>query len=114
MKKKKSSPFDTIVYSTDPSFRLPEEASTEVTLPPGEQVLRLSLDKKQRAGKVVTLITGFIGADADLQVLGKQLRNHCGTGGSAKEGEVIIQGDQREKALQWLMKNGYKQTKRIG
>lgn len=114
MKKKKSSPFDTIVYSTDPSFQKPEEESPEETLPSGDQVLRVLLDKKQRAGKVVTLITGFRGNDADLQVLGKQLRNHCGTGGSAKEGEVIIQGDQREKVFQWLLKNGYKQTKRIG
>lgn len=112
--KKKPSSLQGIVYSTDPNFRPAEEEAIVETLPPGEQPLRILLDKKQRAGKVVTLVTGFMGNDTDLQALGKQLRNHCGTGGSAKDGEVIVQGDQREKVNQWLLKNGYRLVKRIG
>ncbi len=112
--KKKPSSLQGIVYSTDPNFRPAEEEAIVETLPPAEQPLRILLDKKQRAGKVVTLVTGFMGNDADLQALGKQLRNHCGTGGSAKDGEVIVQGDQREKVNQWLLKNGYRLVKRIG
>jgi translation initiation factor 1 len=112
--KKKSPSSHGIVYSTDPSFRPDEEEITAATLPPAEQPLRILLDKKQRAGKVVTLVTGFIGNDTDLQSLGKQLRNYCGTGGSAKDGEVMVQGDQREKVNQWLQKNGYRLAKRVG
>ena len=114
MKKKNRLTGNGIVYSTDPSFSPePEEQSVE-TLIPGEQLLRISLDTKQRAGKVVTLITGFIGSDADLEALGKQLRNYCGTGGSAKEGIMLVQGDQREKVMQYLQKQGYKKAKKIG
>ncbi|MFM9021335.1 MAG: translation initiation factor [Sediminibacterium sp.] len=112
--KKKSSSSHGIVYSTDPAFRPDEEETPIETLPPAEQPLCILLDKKQRAGKVVTLVTGFIGNDADLQSLGKQLRNFCGTGGSAKDGEVIVQGDQSEKVSQWLGKNGYRLAKRVG
>ena len=102
------------VYSTDPAFQYQhnDEAPAE-TLTPAQQKLRIKLDTKQRAGKAVTLITGFVGKDEDLQTLGKQLRNHCGTGGSAKDGEIIVQGDQRDKVLQWLLKNGYSGTKKI-
>jgi translation initiation factor 1 len=115
MKKKIFSSSHGIVFSTDPSFVPPREDLPPIeTLAPAVQPLKILLDKKQRAGKVVTLITGFIGSDTDLQWLGKQLRNHCGTGGSIKEGEILIQGDQREKAEQWLLKNGYRQTRRIG
>jgi len=114
MKKKNRLTGNGIVYSTDPSFSPePEEQSVE-TLIPGEQLLRISLDTKQRAGKVVTLITGFIGSDADLEALGKQLRNYCGTGGSAKEGIMLVQGDQQEKVMQYLQKQGYKKAKKIG
>ena len=102
------------VFSTDPNFRFEEEEqAAQDTLPPVQQKLRVILDKKQRAGKAVTLVTGFIGAEEDLEDLGKKLKNFCGTGGSVKDGEIIIQGDQREKILQWLLKNGYKQTKKI-
>jgi translation initiation factor 1 len=65
------------------------------------------LETKHRAGKAATIVTGFVGLDADLQALGKQLKTHCGTGGSAKDGEIIIQGDQREKVRTWLLKQGY-------
>lgn len=113
---KKSKP-DTFgfVYSTDPNFHFEEEQGAALeTLPPGQQKLRVKLETKHRGGKTVTLIESFVGTDEDLQILGKQLKNHCGTGGSAKDNEIIIQGDQREKVLQYLIKNGYKQTKKIG
>jgi translation initiation factor 1 len=71
------------------------------------QPLRLRLETKHRAGKAVTVVTGFVGRDEDLQALGKQLKTYCGTGGSAKDGEIIIQGDQREKVRGWLLKQGY-------
>jgi translation initiation factor 1 len=102
------------VFSTDPSFRFEEEDQTTVeTLAPNQQKLRIRLDTKQRAGKAVTLVTGFIGKEEDLEVLGKQVKNFCGTGGSVKDGEAIVQGDQRDKVLQWLLKNGYSGTKKI-
>ena len=80
------------------------------TLPVGEQKLKLSLDKKHRAGKVVTLITGFSGKEEDIEQLGKELKSFCGTGGSVKDGIIIIQGDNREKIFQKLTGNGYKQV----
>jgi len=101
------------VYSTDPNFSFEEERSNAETLPAAQQKLKVRLDTKHRAGKAVTLIEGFIGKDEDLQELGKKLKSFCGTGGSARDGEIIIQGDQREKVMQWLMKNGYKQTKKV-
>jgi translation initiation factor 1 len=102
------------VFSTDPSFRFEEEDQTAAeTLAPNQQKLRIRLDTKQRAGKAVTLVTGFIGKEEDLEVLGKQVKNFCGTGGSVKDGEAIVQGDQRDKVLQWLLKNGYSGTKKI-
>ena len=97
------------VYSTDPNFNYEAAPQEEQdTLPAAQQRLRLILDTKQRAGKAVTLVTGFIGKTEDLEELGKKLRNYCGTGGSVKDGEILIQGDQREKALQFLQKQGYK------
>ncbi len=101
------------VYSTDPNFSFAEEQSNAETLPAAQQKLRIKLDTKHRAGKAVTLIEGFVGKEEDLQELGKKLKSFCGTGGSAKDGEIIVQGDQREKVMQWLMKNGYKQIKKI-
>jgi translation initiation factor 1 len=102
------------VFSTDPSFRFEEEEQApQETLTPVQQKLRIRLDTKQRAGKAVTLVTGFIGKEEDLEDLGKKLKNFCGTGGSVKDGEAIIQGDQRDKVLQWLIKNGYANTKKI-
>ena len=113
MSKKKLS-FDGIVFSTNPDFKTDsDEKEIANTLPPGQQVLRARLETKHRAGKAVTLVTGFVGREEDLETLGKQLKNFCGTGGSVKDGEIIVQGDQRDKVLQWLLKNGYKQTKRV-
>jgi translation initiation factor 1 len=101
------------VYSTDPNFSFKEERESIETLQPAQQKLRIRLDTKQRAGKAVTLVQGFIGKEEDLEELGKKLKNFCGTGGSVKDGEIIIQGDQREKVMQWLVKNDYIQAKKI-
>ena len=78
-----------------------------------KQKLRVRLDTKRRAGKAVTLIEGFAGSQKDLEELGKKLKTYCGTGGSVKDNQIIIQGDQREKVIQWLKKNGYSQAKKI-
>ena len=115
MSKKNKGDKNGFVFSTDPNFRFEEEEQNAAeTLPPAQQKLKVKLETKHRGGKTVTLIEGFIGTEEDLETLGKSLKNFCGTGGSAKDGEIIIQGDQREKVLQWLMKNGYKNAKRIG
>lgn len=103
------------VFSTDPNFKFNEEPEEVLeTLSPAQQKLRVRLDIKQRAGKAVTLIEGFTGKQDDLEDLGKKLKNFCGTGGSVKDGEIIIQGDQREKIMQWLLKNDYKNSKKAG
>jgi translation initiation factor 1 len=112
MSKKKSNTSG-IVYSTDPDFRIDEDQPNVETLPAAQQRLRVRLDTKQRAGKAVTLVEGFIGAAGDLESLGRQLKTYCGTGGSAKDGEIIVQGDQREKITQWLKERGYSSTKRV-
>ena len=112
MKKNKS--YNGLVYSTDPNFKIEEEKIEVETLAPAMQKLRLWLDTKYRAGKVATLITGFSGDEKDIESLGKTLKNLCGTGGSVKDFEIIIQGDHREKVLQWLLKNGYSNTKKAG
>ncbi|HEY4285461.1 MAG TPA: translation initiation factor [Puia sp.] len=113
MSKKKANS-NGIIYSTDPSFRQEEDIPAEESLPVKQQKLRVRLDTKQRAGKAVTLVDGFVGKKEDLEDLGKKLKTHCGTGGSVKDGEIIVQGDQRDKILQWLLKNGYASTRRIG
>jgi translation initiation factor 1 len=97
-----------IIYSTNPDFRIHQEQEEVVTLPPGRQDLRVTLDRKQRGGKQVTLVTGFIGNAADLEALGKLLKSRCGTGGSVKDGEILIQGDNRSKVMEYLLKAGYK------
>ena len=102
------------VYSTDPNFSFEEESTNQETLEPAQQKLKVKLETKHRGGKAVTLVDGFIGSDEDREELGKKLKNFCGTGGSAKDGEIIVQGDQRDKVMQWLTKNGYKQVKRVG
>ncbi len=98
-----------IVYSTNPDYEYQSaEASKAETLPPAKQNLRVQLDKKARGGKQVTLITGFVGTEADLADLGKRLKTLCGSGGSAKDGEVLVQGDFREKITAWLNQQGYR------
>jgi translation initiation factor 1 len=112
MNKKKPNK-DGIVFSTDPSFSFEEEQRSEETRPPAQQKLKVRLDTKQRAGKAVTLVEGFIGKQQDMDDLGKKLKNFCGTGGSVKDGEILVQGDQRDKVVQWLTKNGFKNVKRM-
>ncbi len=103
-----------IVYSTNPDFHYEEETDGELeTLPPSQQTLHILIDKKQRAGKEVTLIQNFRGTEADLQALGKILKNKCGTGGSVKDGEIIVQGSVRDRVTALLNDMGYK-TKRVG
>lgn len=102
------------VYSTDPNFKPEvEQELEEETLLPNQQKLKIRLETKHRAGKAVSLIIGFIGTQLDKEEMVKKLKNHCGTGGSAKDGEMLIQGDQRDKILQWLLKNGYAQSKKV-
>ena len=114
MSKKNKSDVRGFIYSTDPNFNFePEQDEILESLPPAKQPLRIKLDSKHRAGKAVTLITGFIGTHDDFEKLGKQLKNFCGTGGSVKDTEIIVQGDQRDKVLQWLLNNSYSATKKI-
>jgi translation initiation factor 1 len=105
---------DGIVFSTADSFdyQFGEEESQE-TLSPSQQKLRVLLDKKSRAGKQVTLIEGFVGTEEDLKELGKLLKSKCGVGGSTKDGEILIQGDHRDKVLQVLTQAGYG-AKKVG
>ncbi len=111
MSKNKKIPLG-VVYSTNPDFEYEfEEKEVAETLPPNQQNLKALLDKKARAGKQVTLVTGFVGNDDDLNTLGKKLKNLCGCGGSVKDGEIILQGDFREKVVTWLTQQGYKAKK---
>lgn len=103
-----------VMYSTNPDFQYDkEEEEVEDTLPKEKQQLRISLDKRNRGGKAVTLVTGFRGTTADLEALGKFLKVKCGVGGSAKDGEIIVQGDVRSKVLEILQKEGYAKSRII-
>lgn len=104
-----------IVYSTRPDFQYNYAEKEEIaTLPKEKQLLRITLDKRNRGGKKVTLITGFTGKEEDLQELEKLLKTKCGVGGSAKEGEILIQGDFRSRLLEILHREGYLKTRIIG
>lgn len=103
-----------VVYSTDPTFSYPSDEQSQVeTLPPARQNLKIWL-VKLGGNKVVTTVRGFVGTDADLADLGKQLKAACGAGGSAKEAEILIQGDHRNTVLAWLTGKGYKAKKAGG
>ncbi len=111
---KKLNSFSGLVYSTDPTFKLEEEYVPESeTLAPKQQKIKVRLDKKHRAGKMVTLVENFVGTITDKEEIGKKLKTFCGTGGSVKDGEIIIQGDNKDKILQWLIKNDYTQSKKV-
>ncbi|HET8860482.1 translation initiation factor [Marivirga sp.] len=115
MSKKNKKSREGIVYSTSDDFEYEYEGQEEQeTLPPSEQNLKVQLDKKARAGKKVSLISGFVGTENDLKDLGKQLKSKCGVGGSVKDGEILIQGDFRDKILEVLLKDGYKKVKKVG
>ena len=97
-----------VVYSTNPDFKYATDEEPEAELlPPARQQLRVWLDRKQRAGKVATLVRGFVGPEADLQELARLLKNRCGVGGSAKEGEILIQGAHRDRVVAILTQLGY-------
>lgn len=103
-----------VVYSTNPDFSYEsEEEEEQSTLPKEKQSLRIELDKRNRKGKSVTLITNFIGTDDDLQDLAKFLKTRCGVGGSARDGEILLQGDFRQKVLDLLQKEGYAKSRAI-
>jgi len=102
-----------LVYSTNPDLNLQQNEEDALTLPPAEQKLIIGTDKKNRGGKVVTFIKGFSGKTTDLELLGKSIRTFCRSGGTVKEGEIIIQGDHKEKLVKWLLGNGYDLAKKI-
>jgi translation initiation factor 1 len=105
---------DGVVYSTNSDFNYEYQQQADQETPPAQQQqLRVQLDKSMRAGKQVTLVTGFTGKTGDIEALGKLLKTKCGVGGSVKDREIIIQGDHRDKVVQILLKEGYK-AKKIG
>lgn len=104
-----------VVYSTNPDYTYDYEQEQEMkALPPQQQKLRVLLDRKRRKGKEVTLITGYVGPEEDLKDLGKFLKSRCGVGGSVKDGEIIVQGDQRDQVVALLKQKGYNNTKKSG
>ncbi len=104
-----------VVYSTDPNFRYEEHSEPQVdTLAPARQNLRVWIDRKHRGGKTVTLVTGFVGIEEDLKELGRRLKIACGSGGSAGGGEIVVQGDFRDRVFDLLIREGYKAKKAGG
>jgi len=109
MSKKHNKKWDGLVYSTNPDFEAEDEShSSEKTLPPSQQNVKIIYEKKGRGGKAVTLVRGFEGTEEDLKELGKTLKTKCGVGGSVKEGEIIIQGEHKQKVLNILTNLGFK------
>lgn len=101
-----------IVYSTNPDYQYSTDEKEEIsTLPKQQQKLRVSIEKNHRGGKTVTVVKNFVGTDDDIKELGRLLKTRCGVGGSVKEGEILIQGDFKEKTVELLKKEGYSQTK---
>ena len=101
-----------VVYSTNPDYQYKYDEEPEAeTLEPQQQKLRVRIERNHRGGKTVTLVTGFVGTDADLQELGKRLKTACGVGGSAKDGEILVQGEMKDKVVSTLLKHGYSNTK---
>ena len=101
-----------VVYSTNPDFEYSDDSQDETdTLPKNQQKLRLNMERAGRGGKTVTLVKGFVGSDEDINALCKLLKQKCGVGGSVKDGEIIIQGDHRQRLVEILKKEGYTQTK---
>ncbi|MEN9994180.1 MAG: hypothetical protein RL762_837 [Bacteroidota bacterium] len=112
---KKQQKIQNVVYSTNPDFSYEFEQEEDVqTLAPQQQRLYVSIDRKQRGGKEVTLVEGFVGSEADLKELGKILKSKCGVGGSVKDNEILIQGNFKQKIYDLLRKEGYSQTKQKG
>ena len=115
MSKKKNNSYknrEGVVYSTNPDFNYSNHMpGLQATLPSAQQNLIVKIDRKQRGGKVVTLVQGFVGSSDDLKDLGKMLKTKCGVGGSQKDGEIIIQGDFKEKIYELLLNNNYKVNK---
>ena len=110
-KKQPLNNFSGLVFSTNPDAMVPQEAVHVETPANHQQKLRVILDKKQRKGKIVTLVENFVGNEDDLAHLGKTLKTKCGTGGNTKDGIIIIQGDFKDKIIAWLREMGYTQTK---
>ncbi|MFU1858007.1 translation initiation factor [Sphingobacterium sp. NGMCC 1.201703] len=110
MNKNKKQSYEGVVYSTDDSYnyQLADSLQEMETLPVNRQNLKVQLDRKMRKGKVVTLVTGFVGQAADLEVLGKLLKQKCGVGGTVKDGEIVIQGEFKQKIYELLLKEGYR------
>lgn len=105
-----------VVYSTNPDFKYETQSDepSDESVDRSKQDLRIWLDRKQRAGKQVTLVKGFIGSEDELRSLASLLKNRCGVGGSAKDGQIIIQGDFRDRVLDILIKEGFVRTKKVG
>ncbi len=108
-KSSKKRRFDGVIYSTDPDFEYElDEQKEDATLPPQQQNLKVELDRKLKGGKKVTKVYNYVGTASDFKELGKKLKSLCGCGGSVKNGEILLQGDFREKVKQALLKQGYK------